>query len=93
MQNETDTVLILRSLRDSVCVIRNEVAEEVLWLEADGASIGDILPLVKGIRGKELMDSGDTNAGIQAYGQGIGLIDDLPGTREIVERVAQEAVE
>lgn len=92
-QKETDTVLILRSHRNSIRVIKNDVADEVLRLEAEGAGISEILPLVKGTRGKELLDSGKINAGILACGQVVGLIEDVPGAGEIVERVAQEAVD
>jgi NADH:quinone reductase (non-electrogenic) len=92
-QKETDTVLILRSHRNSIRVIKNEVADQVLRLEAEGAHISEILPLVKGTRGKELLDSGEIDAGILACGQVIGLIEDIPGVGEIVARVAQEALD
>ncbi len=89
---ETDTVLILRSLKNSIRVVRNEVAENILALEAQGAGLEEIIPLAKGERGLELMLKGDTNAGILACGQVIGLLNDIPTVREIVETTVREAI-
>lgn len=92
-QNETDTVLILRSLKNSIRVIRNETAEEILRLEAGGANIDEIILLAQGVRGRELMESGDISAGILACGQVVGLFDEIPTVREIIEGVVQDAVD
>ena len=91
-QKETDTVLILRSLKNSIRVIRNEVAEEILRLESEEAGIDEIIQLAQGVRGRELMESGDISAGILACGQVIGLLNDIPTVEEIVLGTVQEAV-
>jgi NADH:quinone reductase (non-electrogenic) len=89
---ETDTVLILRSLKNSIRVIRNEVAEEILSLENTGAGMEEILALAKGRRGYELMQSGDMTTGILACGQVIGLINEIQSIKDIVETTVNEAV-
>ncbi len=89
---ETDTVLILRSLKNSIRVIRNEVAAEILSLEKAGAELEEILALAKGRRGYELMQSGDITAGILACGQVIGLINEIQSVKDIVETTVNEAV-
>jgi len=88
---ETETVLILRSLKNSIRVVRNEVAEQILALEAQGAGLEEIIPLAKGERGFELMQKGDLSAGILACGQVIGLLNEIPTVREIIETIVHEA--
>ena len=90
---ERDTVLILRSLRNTARVLRNSVAEKVLQLEAEGAGIEKIGPLVSGLKGKEMLVTGDREKGILACGQVVGLIKDIPSVKELIERVVNEAKE
>jgi NADH:quinone reductase (non-electrogenic) len=51
----------------------------------------DIAPLVKGVRGRELFESGDMEHGVWSAGMVIGLIDDIPTCKELVERLVAEA--
>ncbi len=90
---ERDTVLILRSLRNTARVLRNSVAEKVLQLEAEGAGIEKIGSLVSGLKGKEMLVTGDREKGILACGQVVGLIKDIPSVKELIERVVNEAKE
>lgn len=90
---ERDTVLILRSLRNTARVLRNSVAEKVLELEKQGAGIDKIGPLVSGLKGKEMLVTGDRDKGILACGQVVGLIRDIPSVQELIERIINEAKE
>lgn len=89
--SETETVLVLRSLRNSARVIRNTVAEQVVALESEGATIEELFPLVSGARGKELQETGDLERGLLHCGQAVGLISDIPTVKEIVEQIIKEA--
>jgi NADH:quinone reductase (non-electrogenic) len=88
---ETDTVLILRSLGNSIRVIRNEVSEEILRLESNGAGIDEIIKLAQGTRGQEMMESGNISAGILACGQVIGLCNDIPSVKDLMQNIMREA--
>ncbi|MEX2468344.1 MAG: nitronate monooxygenase, partial [Pseudohongiellaceae bacterium] len=90
---ELDTALIFRTLSNTARVFKNGVAEKVLEIESrPGATdFEDIRPLVAGTRGKELFDEGELEHGIWSAGMVIGLIDDIPTCRELIERIVAEA--
>jgi NAD(P)H-dependent flavin oxidoreductase YrpB (nitropropane dioxygenase family) len=66
--DERGTDLIMRSLRNTARVARNEVSQQVLELEAGGAEFEDIRELVAGARGRRVFESGDVDAGIWTAG-------------------------
>jgi NAD(P)H-dependent flavin oxidoreductase YrpB (nitropropane dioxygenase family) len=57
--NETDTVHIFKTLRNTARVYKNAVAREVVELEAKGAQFSEIAHLVNGARGKRVYDEGN----------------------------------
>ena len=91
--SELDTTLIFRSLRNTSRVFRNAVAKQVVAIEARAGEtqFEDIAPLVKGVRGRELFESGDLEHGIWSAGMVIGLIDDIPSCQSLVARIVAEA--
>lgn len=89
--SEVDTRLILRSLHNTVRVLRNPVAEEVLSIERRGdAQFEDVRHLVAGVRGRAALETGDADDGILSAGQCVGLIDDVPSCAELIERMVRE---
>ena len=91
--SELDTALLYRTLRNTARVFRNSVAEQVLEIEAQPGetNFADIQPLVAGVRGKALFESGELEEGIWSAGMVIGLIDDIPGCAELIARIVAEA--
>ena len=91
--SERDTQLIFRKLRNTARIFKNGVATKVAELEArpQGAEFEELRPYVQGSEGRVLMDEGDMEAGIWSAGQVIGLIDDVPSVRELVERIVGDA--
>jgi nitronate monooxygenase len=91
--DELDTALIYRSLRNTARVFKNEVAEQVLAIEAQPGEtrFEDIRDLVSGARGKDLLENGDLDQGIWSAGMVVGLIDDIPSCQELIERIVNEA--
>jgi nitronate monooxygenase len=89
--SEVDTRIILRSLRNSSRVARNEVSEAVLAMERTGAGIEEIGPRVAGAKGRRVYEEGDVNAGIWTAGLVQGLIHDIPTCAELVRRIIEEA--
>ncbi|NOY56034.1 MAG: nitronate monooxygenase [Actinobacteria bacterium] len=91
--NETDTTLIMRTLRNTERVLRNKTAEKVIEIESTGhATIQDIIPYVSGRRGlEEVIRNGNVDEGTMAVGQIIGLIHDIPTVGELIDRIMTEA--
>jgi nitronate monooxygenase len=93
---QTQTALIFRTLGNTVRVFKNQVAEEVLTIEArDGATdFADIQPLVAGSRGREaVLEEGDVDGGIWTAGLVLGLINDIPTCDVLLKRIVREARE
>jgi nitronate monooxygenase len=94
--DERQTTLIFRTLSNTVRVFKNQVAEEVLEIEArDGdTDFTDIQPLVAGARGREaVLAGGDIDGGIWTAGMVMGLINDIPTCDVLVKRIVKEARE
>ncbi|MFW5908547.1 MAG: NAD(P)H-dependent flavin oxidoreductase [Desulfosalsimonas sp.] len=89
---ETDTRLIMRSLRNTERALQNPVVDKVLEIESRGdTKIEDIAPYVSGDRGKKMLESGDIDSGVLSAGQCMGLIRDIPSCRELLERIINQA--
>jgi nitronate monooxygenase len=92
--SETDTRLIMRSLRNTERVLRNPAADKVLEIERRGnTQIQDLIPYVSGLLGKQMLENGDVEKATLAAGQCIGLIRDIPTCRELLDRIMGEAEE
>ncbi len=88
---ETDTMYVLRSLRNTERVLRNAVAEQVAALEKEGAGIDVLAPLVSGRHGLKVLTEGDREAGLCTAGLGVGLIHDVPTVADLMTRIMAEA--
>jgi NAD(P)H-dependent flavin oxidoreductase YrpB (nitropropane dioxygenase family) len=91
--SERETELMFRPLRNTARVARNEISTKVVALLDEGAKFEDVRELVAGVRGREVYESGDLNAGVWSVGMVQGLIQDVPSARELVERMVAGAEE
>lgn len=94
--DERQTTLIFRTLNNTARVFDNQVAQEVLAIEArDGkTNFADVLPLVSGTRGRrEVIEKGNADGGIWAAGMVVGLIEDIPTCDVLLKRIVAEARE
>ena len=89
--SETDTMYVMRSLRNTERVLRNEIAEKVVELEGQGAGIAELAPLVSGKNGLRVLKDGDTDVGLMTAGQSVGLVRDVPTVRELIDTIISEA--
>jgi nitronate monooxygenase len=89
---ETDTLVIQRSIGNAVRVLRNEWSEQVLKMEAQGADLESLIPFIAGKRTARAWKSGEEDA-VFACGQVVGRIRDIPTIRELVTRILAEARE
>ncbi len=75
-------VLLLRSEGAPMRALRNQTAQEILEMEARGASLEELLPKLSGLRGEAAYEKGDVNGGVFPCGQAAGLVKEvLPGKR------------
>jgi NADH:quinone reductase (non-electrogenic) len=90
---ELDTVLVMRALRNTERVLKNKGVGQLLEIErAKGASlkIEDIHEQVAGIYPK-VMVNGEMEAGAWSCGMVVGLINDIPTVKELIDRIMAEA--
>ncbi|WP_299565191.1 nitronate monooxygenase family protein [uncultured Mycolicibacterium sp.] len=88
---ELDTELIFRPLRNTARVASNAVSREVVAILDKGGSFEDVKDLVAGVRGRQVYETGDLDAGIWSVGTSMGLIHDIPTVGELVSRMVREA--
>lgn len=88
---ELDTVLIQRSIKNAIRVVKNEHADEVLAQEAHGATLQELLPLISGKLSRGYMAEGRIDRGLLSAGQSIGLIDEVKSTRDVIEDTMKQA--
>ena len=90
---ELDTRLIMRALRNTERVLKNKGVDELLEIEREkGASlkIQDIHDQVAGVYPKVMID-GEMDAGAWSCGMVVGLINDIPTVKELIERIMADA--
>jgi NAD(P)H-dependent flavin oxidoreductase YrpB (nitropropane dioxygenase family) len=91
--SERDTVLLLRSFRNTMRALSTPTAEKVLELEKQGADIHRLERLISGSEGLKLLESGDVDNGLLSVGQIVGLVHDIPTVKELIDRIIKEAEE
>jgi nitronate monooxygenase len=89
--SETDTTLVMRSLKNTERVLVNPIAEKVVEMEQQGAPFEDLAPLLSGKRGYKVLKEGDLDEGMWTAGLVVGLIHDIPTIQELVDRIISEA--
>ena len=93
--SELDTTLIMRPLRNTERVLKNDAVERIQAKEKKlGADIkiNDIMDEVAGVYPK-IMSDGDMDAGAWSCGMVAGLIHDIPSCDELVGGMVKEAEE
>jgi NADH:quinone reductase (non-electrogenic) len=90
-QDERDTQLIFRTLRNTARVSRNSVSAEVVEIERGGGTFDDIRHLVAGARGRTVYEAGDPELGIWSVGMSQGLVRDVPPVAVLIRRIMDEA--
>ncbi len=90
--DERGTNLIFRTLHNTARVGKNTVSDEVVRrLAAPDAGFKDVAELVRGDKGRIVLEEGDLSAGIFWAGQVPGLIHDIPTVAELVQRIIRDA--
>ncbi len=89
---ETDTLLVLQSLRNTYRALDNETARAVAEVEATGTTDYErYRPLVAGALQKEAYETGDWNKGILSVGQSAAFADAIQPVEDIIDQLLAEA--
>ncbi|MBK7685772.1 MAG: nitronate monooxygenase [Rhodocyclaceae bacterium] len=91
--SELDTRLVMRPLRNTERVLKNDAVERLLEKERTlGAALqfSDIMAEVAGVYPKVMQD-GAMDAGAWSCGMVAGLIHDIPTVKELIDRIMNEA--
>ena len=88
---EKDTLMIMRSINNPERVVTTSFARSVLEMEEKGTSLEELLPMIDGLRQKKALDKGAVDEAIMPCGQVVGLIQEIPTVREIIEGMVNEA--
>lgn len=92
--DERGTNLIFRSLRNTARVAKNSVSDRVVEILArPGSKFEDVMHLVRGSGGRELLETGNLDAGLVWAGLSQGLIRDIPTVAELIGRIVREATD
>src|SRR5690606_27825955 len=92
--DELQTRLIMRPLRNTERVLKNQAVEQILQLEREkGGEIGidDIRHLVAGGQNRKVLQDGDMDAAAWSCGMVAGLIHDIPTCKELIDSIMAEA--
>ena len=90
---ELDTRLVMRPLRNTERVLNNSAVEKLLEKEKElGSNIKfeDIMDEVVGVYPKVMLD-GEMEAGAWSCGMVVGLINDIPSCKELIDGIMSEA--
>jgi len=89
--SEKDTILIQRSIKNMVRSSKNQAALKCLEKEKQGAGLAELLEIISGKVGKKCYMEGDTEGGIFAIGQAVGLINEVKPVQVVVDNIIEEA--
>ena len=90
---ELDTRLVMRPLRNTERVLNNSAAQKLLEKEEKlGADIkiDDVLDQVAGVYPKVML-GGEMESGVWSCGMVVGLINDVPSCKDLIDRTMSEA--
>lgn len=88
---ENETILVMRSIRNTHRVLKNKAAEKVMKMEARGTSVEELLSVIGGENYKKVFLEGSLDSGMASCGQAVGLISDIPTVKEVIDRIIAEA--
>jgi NAD(P)H-dependent flavin oxidoreductase YrpB (nitropropane dioxygenase family) len=90
---ELDTMIIERSIHNAARVIKNRAALRALEMEERGATLKELLTVISGQVGLKAFQDDDSDAGVIACGQVVGVIDTLKSVKEVIDEIVDNAHE
>lgn len=91
--DETGTMLIMKTLRNTLRALRNDTAQTVHQLEQEyGGNLDVLMPHISGKVGRIAYETGNTSVGALATGQAVAFADRIEPLAVIAERLEQEMI-
>ncbi|WP_042456013.1 NAD(P)H-dependent flavin oxidoreductase [Neobacillus dielmonensis] len=91
--NETDTVVIKRTLGAPARAVANSWTEKILEIEKNHGGYEELKDYISGVANKRYIYDGAVDNGFAWAGQVMGLIKNVPATNELIQQIIQEAEE
>ncbi|MFW9973069.1 MAG: NAD(P)H-dependent flavin oxidoreductase [Candidatus Odinarchaeota archaeon] len=88
-----DTMIIMRSLNATHRVWNNQAAQKIIELENSKSDQMEIFNAAAGAKSKMMYEEGNLDVGVVSIGQGVGLINDIPAVKDLIERIMKETNE
>ncbi|HYG91356.1 MAG TPA: nitronate monooxygenase [Azospirillum sp.] len=89
---ETDTTLVMQSLRNTLRALRNETIERIQEVEKESpGDLAALMPLISGKLGRQAYETGDMRLGALSLGQSVVFADRVEPFAAIVARIEAEA--
>ncbi len=89
--SENDTVLCQKSIRNMMRVANNDCAQKCLILEQEpGITLEKLMPVISGSHSLSAYETGDVNSGLFPVGNAIGLINDIPTVKGVIDGIMRE---
>lgn len=91
--SETDTALIMSSIRNTVRALKNKTTDKVQTMERENRnlSIQELLPFISGSVGRKAYETGDTSCGVLSAGHSLAFINKIEPLATIVVQLEKEA--
>lgn len=89
--DETKTMIIERSIRNTARVLMNDAASKALAMEERGATLDELLTVIGGQLGKEAFTGGNVDSAVIACGQVVGMINELKSVKEVIDEIVEGA--
>jgi NADH:quinone reductase (non-electrogenic) len=87
---ETDTALILRSIKNTHRCWVNDTVVKVQELEKENAPLEKLLPVISGEESRKMYADGDLSRGYISCGQGVGQIREILPVKDLFAGLAEE---
>ncbi len=89
----SDTAVVQRSIGNPHRALRNAAVEKVLEMEAKGATLEELSPLISGENMARHYREGDIDVGIPFAGQVVELITELKTCKDVIDEIVSGAQE
>lgn len=94
---ESDTTIVMRSIKMNTRAMKNETARKVLEKERElkekDASfeevLAELMPLISGEQTKKVFEEGKLDAGVASCGQVVGSIDNISKAQDIIDNITE----
>ncbi|WP_417798367.1 NAD(P)H-dependent flavin oxidoreductase [Terasakiella pusilla] len=92
---ETDTALIMSSIKNTVRALANDTTAEVQTIERteDNITIQRLLPLISGQIGKKAYETGDCSKGVLSAGHSLAFVHAIAPLNDIVTELETQALQ